>query len=162
MTETTPDVPRKRRWIMPLLFTSLAVNLLVAGVVIGALLSPDGPRNRSEIGPGRGVIGEPFIRALPRSERRALAEDVRKMSPQIREGRENLRQRFEAFLTALRADPFDPAAISRLLAEQRGVAVGRQEIGERLLMKRLEAMTPEQRAAYADALEKSLRNLRRR
>lgn len=162
MTETPPEAPKKRRWLMPLLLVSLGVNLLVAGLVIGAMLSPDGPRKRGEYGPSRGVIGEPFVRALPHSERRALMQDVHRDRERIRESRESLRQRFEAFLVALRADPFDSSEISRLLAEQRKAAVGRQEIGEALLMKRLEAMTAEQRAAYADALEESLNRFRKR
>ena len=162
MTEITPDTPKKRRWVTPLLYVSLFVNLLVAGLVIGAMLSPDGPRRRADDRPARGVIGEPFVRALPAEERRALMKDVLSNGDRIRESRESLRQRFEAFLAALRADPFDSAEIARLLAEQRQVAVGRQEIGETLLMKRLEAMTPEQRANYADALEQSLKRLRKR
>ncbi len=162
MIETTPETPKKRRWVMPLLFVSLGANLLIAGLVVGAMLSPDGPRKRGDNGSARGVIGEPFFRALPKEERRALMQDVVKNRTQIRESRESLRQRFEAFLAALRADPFDPVEISRLLAEQRQVAVGRQEIGETLLMKRLEAMTPAQRATYADALEQSLKRLRKR
>lgn len=162
MNETTPEPPKKRRWVMPLLFVSLAANLMIAGLVLGSILSPDSPRNRGEQGPARGVIGEPFIRALPKDERRALIRDVMQNRGQIRESRESLRQRFEAFLVVLRTDPYDPAEAARLLGEQRKVAVDRQEIGEALLMKRLEDMTPEQRIAYADALEKSLRRLRKR
>ena len=41
---TMPQETPKRRWIMPLLFVSLAANLLVAGMVAGAYLSPDSPR----------------------------------------------------------------------------------------------------------------------
>lgn len=162
MTEPQPEPQKKRRWLMPLLFTSLGVNLLVAGIVLGAILSPDGPRSRSDQGPARGVIGEPFIRALPRDERRALVRDVLQNRDKIRESRENLRQRFEAFLATLRAEPFDTGEAARLLSEQGQVAVSRQKIGEALLIKRLDAMTPEQRNDYADALEKSLKRLRKR
>ena len=112
MTEITPDTPKKRRWVMPLLYVSLFVNLLVAGLVIGAMLSPDGPRRRADDRPARGVIGEPFVRALPAEERRALMKDVLSNGDRIRESRESLRQRFEAFLAALRADPFDNYALN--------------------------------------------------
>lgn len=162
MNETAPEQPQTRRWLKPLLFASLAVNLLVAGVVLGAFLSPDGPRSRSEQGPARGIIGEPFIRALPKDDRRALVRDVMNNRDNIQESRESLRQRFQSFLAVLRTDPFDTEEATRLLREQRQVAVKRQEIGEALLMKRLEEMTPDERAAYADALEKSLRRLRKR
>ncbi len=162
MSESQDTSPRKRRWLMPLLFTSLAVNLLILGIFLGAMLSPDGPRQRGEERAVRGVVGEPFFRALPKEERRALIGDVLRNRQQIRENRESLRQRFEAFLVALRADPFQPEEISRLMAEQRDTAVKRQEFGETLLLNRLQSMTPQQRADYADALEEALRGLRRR
>ena len=56
----------------------------------------------------------------------------------------------------------DPRKVRRLLADQRSVAQGRQELGEVLLLNRLEAMSAEERAAYADRLEKGLRSFRKR
>ena len=113
-------------------------------------------------GPVRSVLGEPFIRALSKEHRRALLSDLRSDGPRIRETREGLRQRFEAFLTALRTDPFIPEEVTRLLQEQQAVAAGRQELGVTLLVRRLEEMSAEDRAAYAEKLEKSLRHLKRR
>jgi uncharacterized membrane protein len=151
---------KRRRWVLPLLFASLAMNLLVVGVILGWLISPGGHK-RSEIGPVRGLVGEPFVRALPDQQRRAMLRDVMRDAPRIRESRENLRARFEALLGALRADPFDTALVAALLDEQRDVALRRQDIGEGFLLQRLEAMTPEERKTYADRLETSLRRLRR-
>lgn len=162
MTDTQDSPPKKRRWLMPVLFVSLAANLLVAGVLAGAMLSPDGPRNERQDRQARGIVGEPFIRALPREERRALFGEARQNRERIRESRNTLRQRFNAFLIVLRTDPFDAEAAARLFGEQRQAAIRRQEIGETLLMNRLQAMTTEQRAAYADALERELKALRSR
>lgn len=160
-TNATP--PPRRRWLMPLLFVSLALNLLVIGAIVGRALSPDAPFKRDRIdGPVRSVIGEPFVRALTREDRKALISDLRREAPRIRENRENLRARVEAFLAALRSDPFDAEEVRRLLSEQRSVAQGRQELGEVLLLNRLETMSADERATYADRLEKGLRNLRRR
>ena len=161
MTETTPDKPRNR-WIKPVLFISLTLNLLVAGIVAGHLLAPDKRDKRDFDRAARGVIGEPFFRALPDKDRRALFADVVKDRSRIKESRDSLRQRFDAFLAALRADPYDPEDVARLLLEQRQAAVGRQEIGEALLMKRLENMTVEERKAYADRLEDGLKRFKRR
>lgn len=156
MTET----PKKtRRWIMPLLLVSLALNLLVIGIVVGWMASLGGGK-RAEFGPARGLLGEPFLRALPMSERRALLRDIARESPRLRESRETLRARFEAFLAALRAEPYDSASVAALLKDQRAAALRRQDIGEQFLLERLQSMTPQQRVAYADALERYLKRPR--
>jgi uncharacterized membrane protein len=151
---------KPRRWLYPLLFVSLALNLLVAGMIVGWLASPGGPK-RSEFGSARGLVGEPFLRALPDDQRRAMLRDISRDAPKLRESRESLKARFDGFLTALRADPYEPETVAALLRDQREAALTRQDIGERLLLDRLEAMTPEERNAYADALEQSFRRLRR-
>lgn len=160
----TPDTPKARRWLMPVLFVSLAVNLLIAGLVAGAFLSPDGPRKSGDENQRaiRGVLGEPFFRALPKDERRAMVRDITGNREQFREGRDALRERVEKFLAALRAESFDRAEAKRLLGELRAAATRRQDLGEDLLLNRLDAMTAEERAAYADALEAQLKGLKRR
>ena len=160
MAEAGSDKPR-RRWMVPLLLVSLALNLLVAGIVVGWAVSPAGRWHR-EMGPTRGVLGAPFVRALPAEARRQMMRDLVAERGRIRDSRESLRARFEAFLVALRANPYDPEAVRELLAEQREVALGRQEIGEGLLLKRLVAMTGAERAEYADNLEAALSRFTRR
>lgn len=159
MTDT-PPTPKKRRWLMPLLFASLAVNLLVVGLVVGWSFS-DGRSDRTK-GPIRGVLGEPFVRALPESARQSIRQDIIQERGRIKESRDALRERFQAFLTALRSDPFVPDEVTRLLKEQRQVGITRQEFGEELLLRRLSEMSVEERSAYADRLEKSLKSLKRR
>ncbi len=162
MTEETPNT-KPRRWLMPVLIVSLALNLLVAGVVVGSWLSPDGSRKGGDEQRAiRGVLGEPFFRALPADQRRTMLGEIAGNRDAFREGREALRERFESFLAALRAETFDRTEAKRLLGEQRQAAVRRQNLGEALLLDRLEAMTAAERAAYADALEKRLRGLKRR
>lgn len=160
MTDPAPQAPTKRRWLLPLLFVSLAANLLIVGVVAGAMLSPNGPRgDQRDI---RGVVGEPFFRALPEHARREMVRDALSSRDRVRESREALKQRFDAFLAALRADPFDAEEVARLLGDQRQAAVRRQELGEELLLRRLVSMSAEERAKYADTLEERLRSFRRR
>lgn len=159
MTDT-PPTPKKRRWLMPLLFASLAVNLLVVGLVVGWSFS-DGRSDRTK-GPIRGVLGEPFVRALPESARQSIRQDIIQERGRIKESRDALRERFQAFLAALRSDPFVPDEVTRLLKEQRQVGITRQEFGEELLLRRLSEMSVEERSAYADRLEKSLKSLKRR
>ncbi len=163
-TETPPNAPKPRRWLLPLLIVSVAANLLVVGIVAGAMLSPDGPRKRGgeDQRAIRGVLGEPFFRALPANERRAMLSEVIGNREKFREGRDVLRQRVEQFLAALRAETFDRAEAERLLGQQRNAANRRQDMGEALLLDRLEAMTQAERAAYADELAQRLKGVRRR
>jgi uncharacterized membrane protein len=152
----------RRRWLMPALLMSLALNLLIVGIVVGFAISPNSPRNIDRVGGNtRSMIGKPFVRALPHEERQALIKAIRAESGRLRENRNALRERFEALLVSLRADPFEPEAVARLLQEQRSVAVRRQKIGEELLIGRLAAMSPDQRTAYADRLAHALRRFRR-
>ncbi|MEO1536799.1 MAG: periplasmic heavy metal sensor [Pseudomonadota bacterium] len=159
-----PDTPKPRRWLMPALLASLTINLLVAGLVAGALLSPNGPRH----GGGndqralRGVLGEPFFRALPQEQRRAMVRDIIGNREKFREGHEILRARVDSFLAALRSETFDRDEAERLLVDQRNAVEQRQDMGERLLLDRLEAMSLAERSAYADALEEQLKGRKRR
>ena len=91
-----------------------------------------------------------------------MFREILRNREQFREGREELRTRVEGFLAALRAETFDRAEVERLLAEQRRAASRRQDLGEELLLDRLEAMTREERNDYADALADRLKGIRRR
>ena len=144
------------RW---LLFGSLAVNLLILGVVIGWVLSPDGPRRDDR--PARSLMGAPFAEALAPEDRRALLREMRGRAERIEGTRDELRARFETLLGALRAEEWDRGAVSAVLDDQRRAAEGRQRLGEELLLDRLDAMTPEARRAYADRLEERVRRGRR-
>ena len=159
---STPETPRKRSWLKPLLAISLAANMLVVGIVAGFFIANPG-RDKGERldGPARSLVGVPFIRALEPPNRRALYQEVRRNGDQLRENRSALRARFEALLAALNADPFDPEAVQSILREQREIALRRQNIGEALLVEQLEQMSPEERGAYAKRLAKDLNRLRR-
>ena len=162
MSNEAPQPPQKpRRWLWPVLFLSLALNLLIVGIVVGAVLQGGDRRKDGDLGPARSLMGEPFVRALEPEDRRALGRDILSNRDALRENRSDLRRRVEALLDALRQDTFDRAAVSDLLSEQRQLAVSRQEVGETFLLNRLEAMSAEERRAYADRLAKSLLRFRR-
>ncbi|WP_226780489.1 periplasmic heavy metal sensor [Oceaniglobus trochenteri] len=143
-----------------LLVLSLAANLLVVGVVVGAKLSDRGGHDDRR-GPEQALreIGNvPFVMALPRDDRSALIKELGgTRSKAFRANRERLRERFEAVLALLRADDFDAEALRALMAEQRETLFERQKLGEDLLIARLSGMSAKDRAAYADRLDRSLR-----
>lgn len=147
-------------WLRIVLVVSLALNLLIAGLIVGATLGDrrDG-RDRSV----RDLSGTPFFMALEPQERRALARAARSQSEDsLRESRRALRERFEALLNALRAESFDRGAVEALLAEQRAAASRRADLGEQVLLDHLQGLGVEERRAYADRLDASLRRAIRR
>ena len=153
----TPDPPGKKRfaWGRVLLIGSLALNLLVVGLVAGALLSggPPGDRNPALRALGYG----PFLQALPRADRAAMAEAFKEKAGSFRENRRELRREFDRFLELLRADPLDADALRAAIDRQRARISERQALGSALLVDRIVAMSAEDRAAYADKLGAAMR-----
>lgn len=130
-------------WLKIALGVSLALNLVVAGVVIGAVARPGGPD------PRRGEpVGAALFRDLPREDRRAM---WRAMNGAKRPDWQAERTEIAALL---RATPFDAAALGEYLDRRQ------QDHAERLLLvrkkwlERVGAMTDDERAAFAERLEK--------
>lgn len=153
--------PKRRRWLLPTLFVSLALNLLIVGIVVGAVLQGGRDKGGRPDGPTRSLLGEPFVRALTPHDRRALGREMLSNREALSENRANLRNRIERFLEALRQENFDREALAGILNEQRQLAVTRQQLGEDLLLMRLEQMSLSERRAYADRLGENLRRFRR-
>ena len=106
-----------RRWGRILLIGSLALNLLIIGVVAGSFLG--GPRDRDRNPLLRDLGFGPFVHALPQRSKRELTDALKREAGSLRDNRAELRRHFEAFLAALRADPYDPQEVARLIADQR-------------------------------------------
>lgn len=132
---------------------SVALNLLVAGVVAGAFLRDGGPRDRMV----RDLDLGPFTEALSQADRAAIRRDFVARMPAMGEARRAMRAEFGALLQLLRAEPFDPDAVRQVLAGYRARMQERVDLGQDLLLERLAAMTPAARQAFADRLEDRLR-----
>ncbi|MCG6903710.1 MAG: periplasmic heavy metal sensor [Rhodobacter sp.] len=153
---TPPPPPRPRRLGRIVLFVSLAFNLLIVGLVAGAMLRGNHGHDRGRPEVLRALGFGPFVSALPRADRDALGEAIKREAGSFRENRKMLRGQFEALLAALRADPFDAEEALRLIDAQQSRIGERQAIGQRLLLERINAMSAAQRAEYADALDRAL------
>ncbi len=165
MAETQgPDPVSPRRcplWMRLLLIASLAGNLLIAGIVAGAVLGEGERGPVPEFRAARDLGPVPLVMALEREDRRALGRILRMDAQGNRMSREDMRAQFETLLAALRADPFQREAVAGFLTQQRKLAVARQEIGQSTLLERFSTMSLEERRAYADRLEGSLRRAAR-
>lgn len=162
MATQSPPAPRLSRRVKVLLGASLALNLLFVGLIGGALWrngGGDGPGHRDG-GPSLQSYAAPYVQALPRAERRALHRSIRSAHPMA--GREARRAVYAQMLEVLRAEPFDPDAAQAMLDAQRDAVMALQETAQASWLQAVGAMTPGERTAYADRLEKRIERRARR
>ena len=150
-TPKTPPGPAPR-WMSIALAVSVALNLAVAGLVIGAWLKD---------GPDRGLPREmsfgPFTEALSDGDRRELRRALGDRAPGFREARAEARDELVALLGTLRATPFDPAAAQSALTAITRRATDRLDLGRDLIEARILEMSDAERLAFADRLERGLK-----
>jgi Spy/CpxP family protein refolding chaperone len=154
VTPQPPVVEKPRgKGLRIALAVSVALNLAVLGMATGAWLhgGPMGGRDGvRELGFG------PFTEALDRQQRATLRQAFFAKAPDFRNARKQMRLDTQALLTALRADPFDPGALSAILENQRQRVAAQLNLGQNLMRDLLVSMTPEARLAFADRLEARL------
>jgi len=144
------DTTKKRSWLPIALAASLALNLLVVGVVAGTIWRVrDGDDAR--IPPG---FAPALYRALPDMDRRDLRRELTARHSE----RSRLQiEDFAALDKALRAVPFDPKAVEQVLMRQVQATAEMQEALSRKWLARISAMSDAARARYADKLEDMLK-----
>lgn len=143
---------RKLRWALGI---SLAVNLVIAGVIGGAVfrfkdadMRPRGPEAHS--------YATAYVRALPREDRRTFHRALRDAGRDLPD-RSERRALFAKVLEALRADTFDADQVRGVLDKQAEVALGMQRTAQEVWLGKVSDMTAADRAAYADRLEDILK-----
>ena len=141
------SVPRPWRY---LLVASLALNLAVVGVVVGSAFDRHGHGR----GPHMAGPMAPLIMSLPEDAREGLIDELRSLP---RPDRDMRRRSFDALLTAIRAEPFRPEAVTAALREQRDLGEARLSSLETVLADQLAGLSAEERADYADRLRTSVR-----
>jgi uncharacterized membrane protein len=155
MADLAPTVPqRRRRWPTVVLVLSLVLNFLGLGVVAGVFLGQGGaPGGRAPDNAG----ALPYLSALDAEDRAALRAAWRREGPGLSALRTQRRAETAAMVAALRAEPFDRAALEAALAAQTAALAERQALAQRLLVDRLAGMDAASRAAFADRLEAGMR-----
>jgi uncharacterized membrane protein len=166
MTDTpnvTPKPPRNRV-LRVTLFASLALNLLVVGTVAGFILSgpPHPPPDRIE--PGDAVL--PYTRALDPEQREDLRRELRREMfrghKDMAEARDGLVDGYRSAVQVLRADPFRPEELERIMQVQSERSAAVRARGQKAMSDFLASLPPEARAAYADRLEMEVEKVRSR
>lgn len=149
-TEAENGTPRRRIWLRILLGASLALNLLVVGLAIGAALRFGGPDGARRPPPSMGAT---LYREMSRADRKAFRAA---MHDAPRDRQENRRAEAKRLGAVLRATPFDAGAVLAVLADQAQHRAQWQSAVNEAWLARVAAMTDAERAAYATRLETAL------
>lgn len=159
---SAPQPPRRRgRW---LLIASLALNFVLIGAMVGGAARMLRTPPQSGVQPGSALVL--LWRALPDDQQRALrAEQGRgeqgRSTEDRRAARAGWRDGMVAEVAALRAlltaEPFDRAALEARLAAARDAQAARAAATLGRMLDRIEAMSPEERAAMVERLERRTR-----
>lgn len=150
VTDKEQDNAPTRLWVRVLLGVSLALNLLVLGLVGGAMYrfgGPDGMRPPSR------TAGAALFRELPQADRRALWA---KSNGTRTDQRARQKADASALASAVRATPFDVTALQALLEQQAARRAGFKASVQQAWLARVDGMTAKDRQAYADRLERAL------
>jgi hypothetical protein len=153
------DARQMKPWLKVVFVLSLALNLLVAGAVVTSLVKRGGhggPHDRIS------HMGGPLSRALSLEERREIGVQMRQALRDGGAGRGQYRAHLVQMLEDLRAEPFDRQAIEAHMHWQLGFVTNRMEMGQGLLLDRLDRMSAEERNAFADRFEAELKLLGKR
>ncbi|WP_208348455.1 periplasmic heavy metal sensor [Pseudaestuariivita rosea] len=141
------------RWIRFAFIGSVALNVLIIGAVIGAIIS--GVPQRRNFQPDMFMA---YARALEPADRRAIGR-------QLFQDRDSMiierRRQFAQMFSLLRDETFDAEAVRSLLMDQHAFATERQFVARELLLERLQQMTFDERQTFANRLQ-DIVNQRRR
>ena len=139
-----------RPWLRVLLGVSLALNLLIVGLMGGAMIMrgkwQEHHRTRLE------MVGGPMTRALSRADRRAMGREMQQRFGNRQTMHEQMRAGMQGLIADLKAVPFDPQAVANYMAGHHAEFNARLEQGQALLLQRLTNMSDAERVAYADRL----------
>lgn len=153
MADKTPTTPRLSLTLRIVFALSLALNLAVVGALAGAWWRGGHPE-----GPGAGGQVAALYRALPDEARRSLRAEMR--GAMNRDGQQAMRIRGR-LMAALKAEPFDAAAVEAILVAQADALGAVQQRMRAAWLARVAAMTPDERRAYAERVEAEFAQRRR-
>ncbi|NIZ14705.1 periplasmic heavy metal sensor [Phaeobacter sp. HF9A] len=166
MTETIQNKSASRMpaWLKAVFALSLAGNLAVLGLLAGAALrgGEDGRRPRHAPPPpppaAAEAIGGVMFRKFDPEERRALRALADGPYDNIVERRV---AELHALLDLIRQEPLDLTALRNRIAEQSTAIQTFRSAMQEAWITKLEQMSPAERAAFADQVEKHIARFRK-
>jgi uncharacterized membrane protein len=134
-----------------LLIASLALNLLIIGLIAGAAIARHRLAGQNEFNVNR-LAGEPglrgFMRQLPKERRVVIRQAIEPGRETLKTLRQSARKARDSVQLALAAQPFDKAALEKALIELTAAegAVGRSNATA--LADAISLMTPAERLQF--------------
>lgn len=147
-----------KTWLRVVLFASLALNLMVLGLVGGAVISKGGPSGPPSFERAFG----PMTQALSSQDRRTIGNALRRDYKQKRANGPRDYRDFSIIINTLRQVPFDADGVVQNLEKHHLSANNRLMQGQELLIDRLVEMSDEERKAYATRLEEVVERRKKR
>lgn len=157
-SDPNPAPKGTRLWVRILLVVSLGLNLLIIGAIAGLIIK-GGPLPHA--GPPSKIANEtigPFTRSLSPRDRISILREVRRQEEFEGFSRAAHQQAMEEMIALLETTPFDADAFADKFGSMvSGLQTG-LDLASGAFVLRLQAMSDEDRIAYAarvrDALEK--------
>src|SRR5262252_9796928 len=138
---------RAPRWLLVVLFTSLAVNLVIVGSVAGALWRHRGPPAWAGVVIPN-LLG--YASTFAPDRRRQLWEITREERGRMRPFRREVRAAREETTKALSAEPFDRQQFLAAQSKQAEAENRARAAVQDLYLKIAESLTPEERRAFVN------------
>jgi uncharacterized membrane protein len=149
MTERGATMParerRTPRWLLVALFASVALNLVIVGLLAGAIW-------RFRVAPAWAVPVAPnllgYASGLPPERRKQLWDQTAEERRQLRPYRREVRTAREETIKALVAEPYDRQLYLAAQARQAEAEKRARRAVQDLFVKIADALTPEERRAF--------------
>lgn len=147
--DPNPAPKGTRLWVRIVLVVSLGFNLLVVGAVAGiAITGGPFPHGGPPSKMAHETIG-PFTRALSHKDRVSILREVRQQGRAEGWSRDAHRHSMEEMIALLEATPFDADAFEEKFGGMVNGLQSRLELAGGAFVLRLQAMSDEDRIAYA-------------
>ncbi|WP_444454773.1 periplasmic heavy metal sensor [Rhodobacter capsulatus] len=162
METTTPPVepaPRTgmRGWMKFAFIASVTMNFLVLGTVVGGVIAHrmQPPPPAIDRGAEMMTFG-PLGGAFNREDRRAMRQAAEGRGANFAAMQAAVQSDFSRLEAALKAEPFNAEGVKAVLADMRARTLKRMDIGENLMLERLQAMTPQERERFIERLRRGV------
>ena len=148
------DIKPRKIWRI-ILVSSLALNLLLVGLIGGAYLRGGGAPPR-----GYDLQLGPLSQALSREDRRKIGDQFRREIGRSGMSRGERREMFENVVSAVEAQPFDPERLTLLITQQQSRTDDVRAAALGTFVAYLSQMSAEQRQSFAQSLREGVQRFR--